>query len=165
LSSQTLHDQVVARPTPRHHAAPEWQAASMSGPTLLVRTQLTDAQLNALFAAARPHHTDTSFGPIHERSLTWISAWRTDQLVGYVNVATDGGLHAFLLDTTVHPTEQRHGLGHRLVRAAAQQAAQAGATWLHADYEPHLDGFYRSCGFDSTTAGLMRLSPGLLAAT
>ncbi len=137
----------------------------MSEPTLLVRTQLTDAQLNALFAAAWPHHTTRTFGPIHERSLTWISAWRTDQLVGYVNVATDGGLHAFLVDTTVHPTEQRHGLGQRLVRTAAQQAAQAGATWLHVDYEPHLDGFYRSCKFVSTTAGLMRLSSDLLAAT
>jgi len=129
----------------------------MPEPTLLVRTGLTDGQLNALFAAAWPDHTERAFAPLHERSLTWISAWRGGQLVGYVNVATDGGQHAFLLDTTVHPAEQRRGLGRRLVRAAADQAAQAGAGWLHVDYEPHLDGFYRGCGFAPTSAGLLRL--------
>jgi GNAT superfamily N-acetyltransferase len=126
-------------------------------PTLRIRAPLTDDQLNALFAAAWPHHTDMAFEPIHVRSLSWISAWRADHLVGYVNVATDGGVHAFLLNTTVHPTEQRRGLGQRLVHAAARQAADAGVTWLHVDYEPHLHGFYRRCGFAPTTAALMRL--------
>jgi hypothetical protein len=28
---------------------------------------------------------------------------------------------------------------------------------LHVDYEPHLDGFYRGCGFRPTAAGLLRL--------
>ncbi len=125
---------------------------------LLVRAPVADAQLNELFAAAWPSHTDTAFGPIHERSLTWITAWREDRLVGYVNVATDGGMHAFLLDPTVHPAERRRGLGQRLVRAAAREAAEAGATWLHVDYEARLDEFYRRCGFVPTAAGLMRLA-------
>jgi GNAT superfamily N-acetyltransferase len=135
----------------------------MDGPTLRVRIPLTDAQLNSLFAAAWPNHTDMTFGPIHERSLTWISAWRLEQLVGYVNVATDGGVHAFLINTTVHPSEQRQGLGRRLVRAAAHHAADAGASWLHVDYEPHLDSFYRTSGFTPTAAGLMRLPSDLAA--
>jgi GNAT superfamily N-acetyltransferase len=135
------------------------QAVNMDDLKLRARTPITDAQLNALFVAAWPHHTDTTFGSIHQRSLTWISAWRGEQLVGYVNVATDGGVHAFLLDTTVHPTHQRRGLGRQLVRAAAQHATDAGATWLHVDYEPHLHNFYRDCGFTPTTAGLIRLSP------
>jgi len=136
-----------------------WQASDMPDPTLHTRAPLTDSQLNALFTAAWPHHTDRPFAVVHERSLTWVSAWRADRLVGYVNVATDGGVHAFLLDTTVHPTEQRRGLGRRLVHAAARQAADAGATWLHVDYEPHLADFYAGCGFAPTAAGLMRLRP------
>jgi GNAT superfamily N-acetyltransferase len=131
----------------------------MPDPTLHTRAPLTDSQLNALFAAAWPHHSDRAFAAIHERSLSWISAWREDRLVGYVNVATDGGVHAFLLDTTVHPTEQRRGLGQRLVQAAARQAADAGVTWLHVDYEPHLANFYTGCGFTPVAAGLMRLRP------
>jgi GNAT superfamily N-acetyltransferase len=137
-------------------AGASWQAAGMANPTLRTRTPLTDTQLNELFTAAWPNHVTTAFAAVHRHSLTWISAWRGEHLIGYVNVATDGGHHTFLLDTTVHPAEQRHGLGRQLVHAAAH-AAQAEATWLHVDYEPHLDNFYQRCGFTPTTAGLLRL--------
>ena len=36
-------------------------------------------------------------------------------------------------------------------------ARERGAAWMHVDYEPHLDGFYKACGFRSTQAGLVRL--------
>ncbi len=125
---------------------------------LSVRPALTDAELDALFTAAWPRYRSIRFGPVLERSLTWIAARCGDRLVGFVNVATDGGMHAFLLDTTVHPDWQRHGVGRRLVVAATEQARTAGVTWLHVDYEPHLEGFYRGCGFRPTAAGLLRLS-------
>jgi GNAT superfamily N-acetyltransferase len=109
-----------------------------------VRAPLTDAQLNTLFAAAWPGHTDKRFGPMLGRSLTWVAAWQGEQLVGFVNVATDGAAHAFVLDTTVHPDVQRQGVGRGLVVAAVEQARAAGAAWMHVDYEPHLDEFYRA---------------------
>jgi hypothetical protein len=31
-------------------------------------------------------------------------------------------------------------------------------TWVHVDYEPHLDEFYRGCGFRPTAAGVLRLT-------
>ncbi|MGW6707804.1 GNAT family N-acetyltransferase [Streptomyces sp. NPDC054956] len=124
---------------------------------LTAREALSDAELNGLFAAAWPGHRDTSFAPVLERSLTWIAARRDGRLVGYVNVAWDGGAHAFVLDTTVHPDERRQGLGVRLVREAAEKARDAGAQWLHVDYEPHLADFYATCGFRPTTAGLLGL--------
>jgi len=86
------------------------------------------------------------------RSLCWVTAQQGDRLVGFVNVAWDGGLHAFLLDTAVHPDFGRRGVGTALVQRAAEQAAR-----LHVDYEPHLESFYRSCGFSETQAGLRRL--------
>jgi GNAT superfamily N-acetyltransferase len=124
---------------------------------LRVREALTDPMLNELFAAAWDGHRDRAFGPVLERSLTWVSAWRDGRLAGFVNVATDGGVHAFLLDTTVHPDEQRRGLGRRLVVTAAEEATRAGMDWLHVDFEPHLADFYAACGFAPTGAGLRRL--------
>ncbi|MFI8504399.1 GNAT family N-acetyltransferase [Streptomyces sp. NPDC085524] len=126
-------------------------------PELEVRAALADAELNALFAAAWPGHGELSFAPVLERSLAWVTARREGRLVGYVNVAWDGGVHAFVLDTTVHPQERRRGLGVRLVRAAAEAARERGAQWLHVDYEPHLEPFYRQCGFRPTAAGLLAL--------
>ncbi|WP_293910063.1 GNAT family N-acetyltransferase [Deinococcus sp.] len=76
-------------------------------------------------------------------------------------VAWDGGVHAFLLDTTVHPEFQRRGLGAELVRRVAAQAQSRGLHWLHVDFGPHLEGFYRGCGFRETGAGLDRLEARL----
>ena len=91
------------------------------------------------------------------RSLCWVTAHAGGRLVGFVNVAWDGGIHAFLLDTAVHPEHGRRGVGAALVECATGEAARLGAGWLHVDYEPHLEGFYRNCGFGETNAGLLRL--------
>lgn len=86
-----------------------------------------------------------------------MTAHAGDQLVGFVNVAWDGGVHAFLLDTTVHPDFQRQGIGQKLVEQATMEARRRGCHWLHVDFEPHLESFYRSCGFQHTLAGLVSL--------
>lgn len=84
-------------------------------------------------------------------------AYASDRLVGYVNVAWDGGEHAFLLDTTVHPEFRRRGVATELVSRVTAAARVRGAGWLHVDYEPRLEGFYSACGFRPTLAGLIRL--------
>jgi len=99
---------------------------------------------------------------LHHHSLTWVEAYALDRgascrLVGFVNVAWDGGTHAFLLDTCVEPARQRAGVGVELVRRAADAAREAGCTWLHVDFEPQLAPFYARCGFSPTAAGLLRL--------
>ncbi len=127
------------------------------GSVLVVRPDLTDVELNELFGASWPDRGPMSFAPIPARSLTWVAARRGGRLAGFVNVVGDGVLHAFLLDTTVHPNERRRGLGIRLVQAAAVEARACGAEWLHVDYEPHLGPFYERCGFRQTVAGLLRL--------
>ncbi|MET7637309.1 GNAT family N-acetyltransferase [Streptomyces sp. NPDC005438] len=126
-------------------------------PELLVCPGLADPELNALFADAWPEHHPTTFAPLWARSLVWVAAYRGDRLVGFVNVAGDGGAHAFVLDTTVHPSVRRRGLGVALVRRAAEEARARGAHWLHVDFEPHLEPFYARCGFRPTSAGLLRL--------
>ena len=78
-------------------------------------------------------------------------------MVGFVNLAWDGGIHAFILDTTVHPDARRNGIGLELVRQAAKAAKKNGITWLHVDYEPDLREFYQKCGFRHTEAGLIAL--------
>ena len=115
------------------------------------------AELNVLFSAAwgSPHSRD--FTAILSRSLAHIGAYQDDRLVGFVNIAWDGGIHAFILDTSVHPDMRRQGIATRMVRQATNLARERGAEWLHVDFEPHLSGFYRACGFRPTEAGLIKL--------
>ncbi|MGH7655201.1 MAG: GNAT family N-acetyltransferase [Gemmatimonadaceae bacterium] len=120
---------------------------------------LEDAALNALFGDSWPAHSPRAFGPILTRSLGTVSAFVADRLVGFVNLATDGGEHAFLLDPTVHPAFRRRGIGLQLVRRAALLACERGCRWLHADYEAQLEPYYRAAGFRESTAGVMLLTP------
>jgi GNAT superfamily N-acetyltransferase len=117
--------------------------------------------VNALFRASWPDHRWRDFQPVLRHSLAYVCAYQDERLIGFVNLAWDGGLHAFILDTTVHPDLRRRGIGTELVRRAAVVARQRGVEWLHVDFEPRLVDFYRRCGFRHTEAGLINLVEAL----
>jgi ribosomal protein S18 acetylase RimI-like enzyme len=120
-----------------------------------------DHQLSRLHARAFGGDPDDIQPWAHRlarQALTWIGAFDTDRLVGFVQVCWDGGAHAFLLDTAVDPAYHHRGIGTALVHAATADARAAGCAWLHVDFEPHLDRFYLGPGgFRPTHAGLRSL--------
>jgi len=128
-----------------------------------VELRLGDAvwgrELQDLFDVAWPDGTRAPSGRVLDASLCWVTARVRGALVGFVNVATDGGAHAFVLDTTVHPDHRRAGLGVRLVEAGVAEARRRGVEWVHVDFEPHLEAFYAACGFGPSSAGLLHLPP------
>ena len=95
---------------------------------------------------------------LSQHSLGWVSARHSGKLVGFVNVAWDGGKHAFILDTMVAPACQRRGLARAMVQVATEKSRQAGCEWLHVDFEPQLRPFYyEACGFRPADAGVLSL--------
>lgn len=96
---------------------------------------------------------------VRQHSLGWATARTADGLlVGFVNVAWDGGDHAFLIDTKTRGDWQHRGVGTAVVRRAVLGAKAAGCEWLHVDFEPDLAPFYlEACGFRPTDAGLIHL--------
>ncbi|WP_196260622.1 GNAT family N-acetyltransferase [Pelagibacterium limicola] len=117
----------------------------------------TNAELDALWRCAWGAPPSSGMENVLKRSLGHICAYADDRLVGFVNVAWDGGVHAFILDTCVDPAFRRRGIATQLVRQATKLARERGAHWLHVDFEPHLEAFYRRCGFRPTGAGLIDL--------
>jgi ribosomal protein S18 acetylase RimI-like enzyme len=128
---------------------------------LRVRFSVQDEELSDLHARAfgNPTGDVTPWASrLSQHSLTWIGAFASETLIGFVHACWDGGLHAFLLDTVVDPAYQRRGLGQALVQALVEQVKDSSCEWLHVDYEPHLADFYiEACGFRTTRAGLLRL--------
>ena len=95
---------------------------------------------------------------IRPHSLGWVTARTDGMLVGFVNVAWDGGAHAFLIDTKTRGDHQRRGIATNVVALAAEHARAAGCEWLHVDFGPELRPFYfDACGFRPTDAGLIHL--------
>jgi ribosomal protein S18 acetylase RimI-like enzyme len=125
------------------------------------RGRLERPSLQALFAAAWGS-PKPGYEVVFEHSFTWVAAWANEELVGFVNVAWDGDVHFFLLDTTVHPEHRHRGIGQRLVEEAIE-ACRGHGEWLHVDADEALmtDFYERRCGFVRTPAGLLDLTqPG-----
>ncbi|HVA44284.1 MAG TPA: GNAT family N-acetyltransferase [Acidimicrobiales bacterium] len=131
-------------------------------PTYTWRGQISDAELFDLTASHGGNPQSGWWDRIHPHSLGWVTArGASGTLVGFTNVAWDGGVHAFLLDPKVRPSQQRRGIGSELVRLASDRAREAGCEWLHVDFEDaeRLGRFYFvACGFRPTTAGLINLT-------
>ena len=124
------------------------------------RNPITDEEMMELVSSDGGRPAAGRWDRTSAHSLGWVGAREADgSLVGFVNVAWDGGAHAFLLDTRTRVTHQRRGIGRELVRQAAHQAAAAGCEWLHVDFLPDLTAFYLdACGFRRTEAGLLQLA-------
>jgi GNAT superfamily N-acetyltransferase len=123
------------------------------------RAPVTDRELVELVGSYGGRPVTGCWDRVRPHSLGWVTARDAGgTLIGFVNVAWDGGHHAFLLDTRTRGGHQRRGVGTSLVRRAAMQAKAAGCEWLHVDFEAELAPFYfGACGFRSTGAGLIHL--------
>lgn len=133
------------------------QTFSKDDTSYFVSAKLSDEDLNGLNEACWPGGTPQEYGQVLSHSLLFVSAHRGELLIGFVNMAWDGGEHAFLLDTLVHPDFRHCGIGTELVKKAVAETRDRGLKWVHVDFEPHLKKFYADCGFFDTEAGLVRL--------
>ena len=118
----------------------------------------SNAEFDGLWRRAWGAPPSAPMDAVIARSLGHVGGYAGDRLVGFVNLAWDGGIHAFMLDTCVDPDFRRRGIATELVRQATALARERGAHWLHVDYEPHLEGFYAKCGFGPTKAGVIKLA-------
>jgi hypothetical protein len=119
-----------------------------------------NVEVDSLHAESFDHALgqDDWWGRVSRHSLGWVCARADGALVGFVNVAWDGAMHAFVLDTAVAQRVRRRSVGVGLLAVAVNEARAAGNAWLHVDFEDHLRDFYLgACGFTSTHAGLIAL--------
>jgi ribosomal protein S18 acetylase RimI-like enzyme len=133
--------------------------ASLEGIDIRWRAPVTDAEMVTLVRSHGGRAAGGWWDQIRPHSLGWMTARLADgALIGFVNVAWDGGDHAFLLDTKVATSHQRRGIATTLVQEAAHHAKAAGCEWLHVDCDDSLKPFYfDACGFTPTMAGLIHL--------
>jgi GNAT superfamily N-acetyltransferase len=128
---------------------------------LRARPDVDDAELSGLHARAfgSALQVQSWAQRLARHSLTWVGAFDGGRMVGFANVAWDGGVHAFLLDVVVEPARQGEGIGAAVVAEAARLAGAAGCEWLHVDFVPEHAAFYLDrCGFTRTDAGVVKLT-------
>jgi GNAT superfamily N-acetyltransferase len=118
-------------------------------------------RLQYLFAASWEDGEKAWLQQVLEHSFTWITAHAGDEIVGYANVAWDGGVHFFLLDPTVLPAWRHRGIGTLLVKEAIAACREYGkGDHLHVDSSEELmRDFYFPAGFHPTHAGTVWVGP------
>ncbi|MEM7260052.1 MAG: GNAT family N-acetyltransferase [Pseudomonadota bacterium] len=119
---------------------------------------LTDHQINALFNASWPDWSERSFQPILRQSLDYLGAFDNACLIGFVNLAWDGGCHGFIVDTTVHPDHRRQGIALLMLRELFTIARENNLQWLHADFESAYQRLYEKAGFRMSAAGVQKVA-------
>lgn len=62
----------------------------------------------------------------------------------------------------VEPSRWRGGVGRRLVERAMEYGRDHSAGWLHVIGNPHAEGFYEACGFETIGTWETEFGPGLL---
>jgi hypothetical protein len=85
--------------------------------------------VNALHAEGFEHRVldEDWWAQVNRHSLGWVCAWDGRALVGFVNVAWDGGVHAFVLDTLVATGARGQGTGTGLIALAGPGSEPAPA--------------------------------------
>jgi len=124
------------------------------------RGEFSNEAVNRLHAEAFGHRLlqDDWWGQVNRHSLGWVCAQDGADLVGFVNVAWDGAIHAFILDTMVAANHRRQSIATEMLAICTREARNARCEWLHVDFEEHLRPFYfERAGFAPTHAGLIRL--------
>jgi GNAT superfamily N-acetyltransferase len=124
------------------------------------RDRFNNEALSSLHAEAFQHRVfnDDWWAQVNRHSLGWVCAKDADNLVGFVNVAWDGALHAFILDTVVADAYRHRGIATQMLAVSVAEARTARCEWLHVDFQDNLRGFYFDrCGFAPTQAGLIKL--------
>ena len=128
------------------------------------RGPVASKELNELHAEAFGHRVfaDSEWdwsGQIERHSLGWVTARDGDRLVGFVNVISDGLVHAWIQDVIVAKSVRRQGVGRALIESATSAVASTNHEWLHVDFDDDLRGFYiGACGFKPSNAGLIDLT-------
>ena len=124
--------------------------------TFKISPDIDNDKLNELFSESWKKYTPRSFEYLN-KSLLYICCYEENDLIGFVNIISDGYLHAFLLDVTVSPKYRRKGIGTLLVKRAIEECKEIGIEWIHVDFEERLGEFYHNCRFKNTNAGIMNL--------
>jgi len=124
---------------------------------ILVNSPVTSREINALMELCWNDHNESDYQPILERNLAHVVARDNQNLIGFCNLAWDGGRHATVFDLCVHPDYRHQGIALKMLEWAPKIAQDHGIKYLHVDFDSALEELYKKAGFEIISAGIVYL--------
>ncbi len=122
------------------------------------RAAVTSDEINALARLCWDDHEGCDYNNILKHSLAWVTARADDEtLIGFYNLAWDGGRHALVFDLNVHPDFRRQGIALKMLEHAPRIAKESGVKYLHVDCDVSLEDLYKKAGYEMISAGIVYL--------
>jgi N-acetylglutamate synthase-like GNAT family acetyltransferase len=118
---------------------------------------LEPAQINALRTAINWQPSAFDYTLALERSFLYYGVLENHNLIGFLNVISDGVSYALIVDMMVHPTYQHQGIGKQLLQTAIQDLQTTNVARVCVMFDESLRDFYTSLGFTNLEGGLLRL--------
>ena len=88
-------------------------------------------------------------------TYVWAGCFCGDELVGYVDVISDGVADAYIRDLMVHPAHQQLGIGSCLLTMVLEQIRRGGIRMANVVFDRGLAEFYRKAGFHLMAGGML----------
>lgn len=89
-----------------------------------------------------------------ENSLSVVSAWDRELLVGFARATGDFVFNATIWDVAVRPSYQRRGIGRLLMAELLLELDGYGIPLITLYADPGTDGFYKRFGFSTDPSGV-----------
>lgn len=90
-----------------------------------------------------------------ENSYFYICCYDENNLIGFLDVVSNGVTDAYIQDVIVHPDYQRKGIGTNLINTAIDKLKQDHIYAISVLFDEELAPFYKRFGFNIMMAGQM----------
>ena len=84
-----------------------------------------------------------------------VACFTDNELIGYVDVVSDGIDDAYIRDLIVHPDYQRCGIGSKLLGMVIKRVKADGIKMVNVVFDPRLEEFYRKANFIIMSGGII----------
>lgn len=84
-----------------------------------------------------------------------VACFADNELVGYVDIVSDGIDDAYIRDLVVHPDYQRRGVGSKLLDMVITRVRSDGIKMVNVVFEPRLKEFYKKANFVIVSGGII----------
>jgi ribosomal protein S18 acetylase RimI-like enzyme len=96
-----------------------------------------------------------SFKESLDKFYCYICCFDGDELIGFIDIVSNGITDAYLQDLVVKPSYQGKGIGKTLINMAIEKIKSDGIYMIGVIFDKKLLGFYKKFGFFPLMAGLL----------
>ena len=128
----------------------------MEADYIVLRDQpIKQKEIETLRTAVGWDKQEGKYDKILEHSYTHYSVHDDSQLIGFINIISDGIGDAFLVNLMVHPKFQSKGIGTALVKTAIFDIKSDGVKFIQVIFDPEIETFFKKFGFHVVKAGVI----------